>query len=137
MVAAGFQGRHAVRRLISSGSAFEAQGSYSRALVDGDWIFVAGTTGFDYATGAIDPDPATQLRKAFENVDAALREAGSSLADAVRITYYWTDAAYWEPCTPVMRAFLGEARPPSTDIVCGLVDPRMKVEIEVTARRRR
>jgi len=125
-----------MRRLISSGSAFEEKGSYARALVDGDWIFVAGTTGFDYRTGAIDDDPAKQLRKAFENVQHALAQAGSSLDDAVRITYYWTDAAFWEPCTPVMREFLAKARPPSTDIVCGLVDPRMKVEIEVTACRR-
>lgn len=126
-----------MRRLISSGSTFEKHGTYSRALVDGDWIFVAGTTGFDYRTGAIDPDPAAQLRQAFRNVDLALRQAGSSLQDTVRINYYWTDAAFWAPCAPVMREFLAGVRPPSTDIVCGLIDPRMKVEIEVTARRRR
>ena len=125
-----------MRRLISSGSPFEATSGYSRAVVDGEWVFVAGTTGFDYLAMTIPPDAALQARQAFANIAAALAEAGASLADVVRVRYYLPDLADWPLVTPVLGEVLGEIRPAATALVCGLVDPRMKIEIEVTARRR-
>jgi enamine deaminase RidA (YjgF/YER057c/UK114 family) len=122
------------RRLISSGSPFEAQIGYSRAVVQDGWVFVAGTTGFDYATMEIAEDVAAQAEQTFRNIDAALREAGASMADVVRVTYLLPDAAEWEACWPVTRAWLGEVRPAATMMVAALQDPRMKIEIEVTAR---
>jgi len=124
------------RRLISSGSAFEAQIGYSRAVVDGDWIFVAGTTGFDYATMEISEDVAAQAEQTFRNIDAALQRADSSMRDVVRVRYILTDAALWEACWPVTGKWLGDVRPAATMLVAGLQDPRMKIEIEVTAKRR-
>ena len=124
-----------VRRLISSGSRFEAEAGYSRAVVDGDWIFVAGTTGFDYAQMTIADDPAEQARQAFRNIEKALAEAGARLADVVRVKYYVPDAADWPAIVPVLGEAFGTIRPAATALICGLVDPRMKVEIEVTARR--
>jgi enamine deaminase RidA (YjgF/YER057c/UK114 family) len=124
-----------MRRLISSGSPFEAQAGYSRAVVDGDWVFVAGTTGFDYAAMTIAEDPAEQARQAFRNIEAALAEAGGSLADVVRVRYYVPDAADWPAIVLVLGEVFGSIRPASTALFCGLVDPRMKIEIEVTARR--
>jgi enamine deaminase RidA (YjgF/YER057c/UK114 family) len=125
-----------MRRLISSGSRFEAEAGYSRAVVDGEWIFVAGTTGFDYAAMAIAEDPAEQARQAFRNIAAALAEAGASLGDIVRVRYYMPDLADWPAIVPVLGEVFGAIRPAATALVCGLVDPRMKIEIEVTARRR-
>jgi enamine deaminase RidA (YjgF/YER057c/UK114 family) len=125
-----------MRRLISSGSPFEAAGGYSRAVADGEWIFVAGTTGFDYAKMTIALDAAEQARQALRNIAAALAEAGGSLADVVRATYYLPDAADWPAIVPVLGETFGAIRPAATALVCGLVDPRMKIEIEVTARRR-
>jgi enamine deaminase RidA (YjgF/YER057c/UK114 family) len=125
-----------MRRLISSGSAFEAEAGYSRAVVDGDWIFVAGTTGFDYAQMTIVEDPAEQARQAFRNIEAALAEAGSTLSDVVRVRYYVPDAADWPAIVPVLGEAFGTIRPAATALICGLVDPRMKIEVEVTARRR-
>ncbi len=122
------------RRLISSGSPFEAEIGYSRAVVADDWVFVAGTTGFDYATMEISPDVAAQAEQTFRNIDAALRQAGASMADVVRVRYILPDAGLWEACWPVTRKWLGAARPAATMIVAGLQDPRMKIEIEVTAR---
>jgi enamine deaminase RidA (YjgF/YER057c/UK114 family) len=122
------------RRLISSGSPFEAQIGYSRAVVADGWVFVAGTTGFDYATMEISSDVVEQAEQTFRNIDAALREAGAGLADVVRVRYILTDPSLWEACWPVTRAWLGDARPASTMMVAGLQDPRMKIEIEVTAR---
>lgn len=122
------------KRLISSGSTFEAVAGYSRAVVDGDYVHVAGTTGFDYAQMRIDDDPVAQCRQCFRNIAAALAEAGCTLDDVVRVRYYLTDAALFEPLAPVFGEYLGRARPAATAIVCGLVDPRMKIEIEVTAR---
>jgi enamine deaminase RidA (YjgF/YER057c/UK114 family) len=123
------------RRLISSGSAFEALAGYSRAVVDGDgWVHVSGTTGFDYAAGTISDDPVEQAEQAFRNIAAALAEAGASPKDVVRVRYYITDAALFPLLAPVFGRHLGEARPAATCVVCGLVDPRMRVEIEVTAR---
>jgi enamine deaminase RidA (YjgF/YER057c/UK114 family) len=121
------------RRLISSGSPFEAEIGYSRAVVADGWVFVAGTTGFDYATMEISPDVAAQAEQTFRNIDAALRQAGATMADVFRVRYILPDADLWEACWPVTRAWLGEARPAATMIVAGLQDPRMRIEIEVTA----
>lgn len=122
------------RRLISSGSPFEAEIGYSRAVVQDGWVFVAGTTGFDYATMEISEDVAAQAEQTFRNIDAALREAGAEMGDVVRVTYILPDAGLWPDCWAVTRKWLGEARPAATMIVAGLQDPRMRIEIEVTAR---
>ena len=124
-----------MRRLISSGSSFEAEAGYSRAVVDGDWIFVAGTTGFDYARMTIADNPVEQARQAFRNIETALAEAGASLADVVRVKYYVPDTTDWPAIVPVLGEVFGAIRPAATALICGLVDPRMKIEIEVTARR--
>jgi len=124
-----------MRHLISSGSPYEAEAGYSRAVVDGEWVFVAGTTGFDYAAMTISDDPAEQARQALRNIEAALAEAGASLSDAVRVRYYLPDAADWTPIVPVLGAAFGTIRPAATALICRLIDPRMKIEIEVTARR--
>lgn len=124
------------RRLISSGSTFEQAWGYSRAVVDGKWVFVAGTAGFDYRTMTIDPDPAAQARQAFRTIEATLAAAGASLADVVRVHYYVPDAADWPLMGPVFGEVFGEIRPAATAVVCGLIDPRMKIEIEVTARKK-
>jgi enamine deaminase RidA (YjgF/YER057c/UK114 family) len=121
------------RQHISSGSAFEATIGYSRALAAGPWVFVSGTTGFDYATMTISSDVAEQAEQCFRNIEAALQQAGASLADVVRVTYILPDAADFEPCWPVLRKYLGNVRPAATMLAAGLVDPRMKIEIEVTA----
>ena len=123
-----------MRRLISSGSPFEAAGGYSRAVVDGEWIFVAGTTGFDYAAMTI-ADPAEQARQALRNIAAALVEAGAGLAEVVRVKYYLPNIEDWPRIVPVLGEAFGTIRPAATALICGLVDPRMKIEIEVTARR--
>ena len=124
-----------MRRLISSGSKFEADIGYSRAVVDGEWVFVSGTTGFDYAAGTISSDVTAQAEQTMRNIAHALAEAGSSLSDVVRVRYILPDAADFAPCWPVLRRTFGEVRPAATMIVAGLADPRMKIEIEVTARR--
>ena len=123
------------RRLLSSGSSFEAQIGYSRAVVDGDLIFVSGTTGFDYATMRISDDVAEQCRQAMHNIASALKEAGASMADVVRVRYVLPRRADFEACWPVLKEYLGEVRPAATMLEAGLYDPRMKIEIEVTARR--
>lgn len=123
------------RRLISSGSSFEALAGYSRAVVDGDDVFVSGTTGFDYARMSIDEDPVEQARQCFRNIAHALAQAGCTLDDVVRVRYLITDASLFERLAPVFGEHFGKARPAATAMVVGLVDPRMKVEIEVTARR--
>ena len=123
------------RRLISSGSAFEAVAGYSRAVVEGGYVHVAGTTGFDYAAMTIDPDLLAQTHQCFRNIASALEQAGCSLDDVVRVCYYLTDAAAFERVAPVCGQYFKTARPAATAIVCGLVDARMKIEIEVTARR--
>lgn len=124
-----------MRRLISSGSPFEADIGYSRAVVDGDWIFVSGTTGFDYDTMVISADVREQAEQTINNIARALAEAGSSLAEVVRVRYILPNAADFEPCWPLLRQHFGEVRPAATMIAAGLADPRMKIEIEVTARR--
>ena len=124
------------RRLISSGSTFEEQIGYSRAVVDGDWTFVSGTTGFDYATMSISDSLLEQTEQCLKNIQSALRQAGSSLKDVVRVTYVLPNSAEFEQCWPVLRKYLGDVRPAAMMISAGLADPRMKIEIEVTARKR-
>ena len=123
------------RRLISSGSAFEAAIGYSRAVVDGDWVFLSGTTGFDYADMTISPDVCEQASQALRNIGAALGEAGCSFADVVRVRYILPDATDFERCWPVLRACFGESRPAATMFAAGLAEERIRIEIEVTARR--
>ena len=122
------------RKLISSGSSFERIAGYSRAVVDGEWVHVSGTTGFDYAKMSISPDLFEQTRQAFRNIESALDKADLSLRDVVRVRYYLTRPEHFERLAPVFGEHLGESRPAATAIVCGLVDPRMNIEIEVTAR---
>jgi enamine deaminase RidA (YjgF/YER057c/UK114 family) len=122
------------RRLIGSGSTFEAEIGYSRAVIDGDWIFVSGTTGFDYATMSLAEGVVAQAEKALQNIEAALLEAGASLADVVRVTYILPDAEEFPACWPVLRQYFGDVRPAATMISAGLVDKRLRIEIEVTAR---
>jgi len=124
------------RRLISSGSSFEALAGYSRAVVDGDFVFVAGTTGFDYKAGTISPDVAEQTRQTFRNIAAALAQAGASLADVVRIVVYLARREDFAAVAPVLGEHLREIRPANTTVVASLIDERMLVEIEVTAKRR-
>ena len=124
-----------MRRLISSGSTFERDMGYSRALVDGEWVFVSGTTGFNYDAMTICEDVVEQAEQCFRNIETALAEAGSRLADIVRIRYILPNASDFEPCWPVLRKYLGSIRPAATMISAGLSDPRMKIEIEVTARK--
>jgi enamine deaminase RidA (YjgF/YER057c/UK114 family) len=123
------------RKLIGSGSTFEEQIGYSRAVVDGDWIFVSGTTGFDYATMSISANILEQTEQCLRNIDAALRQADSSLKDVVRVTYIVPNGAEFAQCWPVLRKYFGDIRPAATMISAGLVDPRMKIEMEVTARK--
>ena len=122
------------KTLISSGSTFEATAGYSRAVVDGDYVHVAGTTGYDYASMSIDPDPIAQCHQCFRNIAAALDQAGCSLDDVVRVRYYLTDPALFPPLAPVFGQYFSVARPAATAIVCRLIDPAMALEIEVTAR---
>lgn len=124
------------RTLISSGSPFERDIGYSRAVVDGEWVFVSGTTGFDYATMTISEDVAAQAEQCLQNIAAALAQAGASFADVVRATYVLPNAADFPLCWPALRKYLGEVRPAAMMISAGLADPRMKIEIEVTARKR-
>jgi enamine deaminase RidA (YjgF/YER057c/UK114 family) len=124
------------RQLISSGSTFEQDMAYSRAVVDGEWVFVSGTTGFDYSTMTIADGVVDQAEQCFKNIQAALEQAGASLQDIVRVNYVLPVASEFPSCWPVMRKYLGEVRPAATMISAGLVDPRMRIEIEVTARRR-
>ncbi|QPH54547.1 RidA family protein [Pontivivens ytuae] len=121
------------RRFVSQGSDFEKTIGYSRAVRDGRWVFVAGTTGFDYATMTISADPAAQAEQALANIAAALKEAGAMMEDVVRVTYILPDPADFEPCWPALRKWLGAAKPAATMISARLYDPRMKIEIEVTA----
>lgn len=124
------------RTLISSGSSFERDVGYSRAVLDGEWVFVSGTTGFDYATMTISDDVVEQAEQCLKNIEAALAQAGAGLADVVRVTYVLPDAADFAPCWPTLRKYFGEVRPAAMMISAGLADPRMKIEIEVTARKR-
>lgn len=123
------------RRHIAQGSSFEQQIGYSRAVVDGSWVFVSGTTGYDYGTMTISHDVVEQCRQTLANVDDALTRAGSSAADVVRVRYLLTDVADFEPCWPLLRSYFGAASPAATMmVVVGLAAPEIKIEIEVTAR---
>ena len=125
-----------MRRVISSGSRFEADIGYSRAVVDGDWVFVSGTTGFDYGAMTISDDIVQQTEQCLKNIQAALTEAGASLADVVRVVYVLPKAEDFPACWPTLRKYFGDVRPAAMMISAGLADPRMKIEIEATARRR-
>jgi enamine deaminase RidA (YjgF/YER057c/UK114 family) len=124
------------RKLISSGSSFEQLAGYSRVVVDGAWIFVSGTTGYDYSTMTISSDLESQTRQVFSNLEEALARAGATLADVVRVHYDLTEREQFEKIAPVFGEYFGEIRPAATAVVCELVDPVMKIEIEVTARLR-
>lgn len=121
------------RRLIGSGSSFEAAIGYSRAVAQGDWVFVSGTTGFDYARMTIADDVAEQAEQCLRNIQAALAQAGADIRDVVRVTYVLPDASEFERCWPVLRRWFGEVRPAAMMISAALADPRMRIEIEVTA----
>jgi len=123
------------RRLISSGSEFEEKIGYSRAVVDDHYVHVSGTTGFDYGTMTISGHIVEQAERAIANIEAALAQAGCSLADVVRVRYMLPNRYDFEPCWHVLRRAFGEARPAATMVTCGLIDPRVRIEIEVTARR--
>ena len=123
------------RQLISSGSTFEQEIGYSRAVIDGDWVFLSGTTGFDYTTMSISDSLLTQTEQCLENILSALRQAGSSLEDVVRVTYVVPNGADFPQCWPVLRKYFGAVRPAAMMISAGLADPRIKIEIEVTARK--
>jgi len=124
------------RRLISSGSSFEREIGYSRAVVDGEWVFVSGTTGFDYQNMTISGEVVEQTEQCLRNIEAALAEAGCGFLDVVRVRYILPKATDFEACWPALRRCFGEARPAATMIEAGLIDPRVKIEIEVTARKR-
>jgi len=122
------------RTLISGGSSFESQIGYSRAVVDGDTVFVSGTTGYDYQSMSISDNPAQQAQQCFKNIEETLLKAGSNLDQVVRVRYILPDRLDFEPCWPVFKRYLGKARPAATMFVAGLLDDKMKIEIEVTAR---
>ena len=124
------------RQLISSGSKFETEMAYSRAVVDGDWIFVSGTTGYDYATMEISDDIAKQAEQTFINIKTALEKAGFGLQHVVRVSYILPDADDFPACGPVLRKYFGDIRPAATMFEARLVNPRIKIEIEVTGMRR-
>ena len=124
-----------MRRLISSGSSFESDVGYSRAVVDGEWVFVAGTTGFDYSTMTLSDDVAEQCEQTLKNIEAALAEAGASFADVVRVQYILPNRDDFPACWPALRRAFGDVRPAATMYVAGLHGEAMKIEIEVTARK--
>lgn len=123
------------RRAIFSDSEFEEQVGYARAVIDGDWVHVSGTTGFDYSTMTISDDVTEQLEQCLRNIGSALGHAGCTYEDVVRVRYMLPNRDDFEPCWPALRACFGKIRPAATMMVCGLADPRMKIEVEVTARR--
>ena len=124
------------RRAILSGSTFEEQIGYARAVVDGDRVHVSGTTGFDYTTMTISDDVVEQAEQCLRNIKFALSEADCAWSDVVRVRYLLPKRADFEPCWPVLRRYFGDVRPAATMLVCDLLDPRIKIEIEVDARRR-
>jgi len=121
------------RTLISTGTKIEAEIAYSRAVVQGNWVFVAGTTGFDFTTMTMSDDLVEQTEQCFKNVEAALAQAGSGMGDVVRVTYILPDAASFPLCWPILQKYLGSVRPAATMFSAGLSHPKMKIEIEVTA----
>ena len=121
------------RKLISSGSTFEQEIGYSRAVIEGDWIFVSGTTGFDYSNMTISNTIEEQTEQCLQNIEAALKQANAEMKDVVRVMYIVPDAAEFSKCWPILRKYFGEVRPAATMISAGLADVRMKIEIQVTA----
>ena len=121
------------RKLISSGSDFEERIGYSRAVVDGNTVFVSGTTGYDYDTMTISENVVEQADQCFKNIEKALHEAGSKLSDIVRVNYVFPDKNDFEPCWPILQQYLGSVRPAAMVVIAGLLDDKMKLEIEVTA----
>ena len=121
------------RQWITSGSTYEEHIGYSRAVVAGDWVFVSGTTGFDYTTMTISDDVTTQTEQCLQNIATALAQAGCTLDDVVRVNYVLPNGADFETCWPLLRKHFGKAKPAAMVITAGLLDPRMKIEIEVTA----
>jgi enamine deaminase RidA (YjgF/YER057c/UK114 family) len=121
------------RRLISTGSDFEKTAGYSRAVVQNDWCFVSGTTGYDCQTMTMPEEVETQTRNSLATIRNVLEEAGFSLTDVVRANYYITDESYADPVFLILGEAFGEIRPAAAMIVCGLIKPEMKIEIEVTA----
>ena len=124
------------RRLVSSGSKFEQDVGYSRAVIDGEWVFVSGTTGFDYDTMTISDNLLDQTEQCLKNIQTALHQAGADFADVVRVNYIVPNGERFSDCWPVLRKYFGASRPAMTMISAGLLDPRMQIEIEVTARMR-
>jgi enamine deaminase RidA (YjgF/YER057c/UK114 family) len=125
------------RRLISTGSPFEKEAGYSRAVVQGDWCFVAGTTGYDYAAMTMPESVGEQTRNCLATIGKVLGDAGFAMEDVVRVHYHVTDAAFADAVFAVVGKIFGEIRPAATMTICGLIRPEMKVEIEVTAKKRR
>ncbi len=125
------------RQRIYSGSRFEELAGYARAVVDGDWIFVSGTSGHDPKTGSISEDVTAQTRQALETIGEALGEAKADLVDVVRVRVFVSDRAYVVPVSGVLKTAFDKIRPANTTVVCGFAEPTMKVELEVTARRHR
>jgi len=121
------------RQLISSGSPYEASIGYSRAVVHGDWVFVSGTTGFNYETMTIVDDVVGQAEQCLKNIEAALKQAGARMADVVKVTYVLPDASEFEACWPVLQRYFGDVRPAAMMMSAGLLDARMRIEVEVTA----
>lgn len=124
------------RKHISSGSIFEEKIGYSRAVAEGNWVFVSGTTGYDYSTMTISEDIAEQTVQCLKNIQTALQQAKATMTDIVRVRYILPKAEEFEKCWPVLRKYFGEVRPAATMICAGLMDTRMKIEIEVTALRK-
>ena len=123
------------RNLISSGSEFESKIGYSRAVVDGDYIFVSGTTGYNYQEMSISENVVEQAEQCFQNIEKVLKEAGSSIKDIVRITYILPNKKDFEPCWPVFLKWLSSVRPAATMFEAGLINEEIKIEIQVTARK--
>jgi len=126
-----------MKTLISSGSEFEEKIGYSRAVRQDPWVFVSGTTGYDYSNMTISEDIAEQTEQCMQNIQQALEQADAALSDIVRITYVLTDANEFPKCWPTLKRYLGDVRPAAMMIVAGLADPTMKIEIEVTALKQR
>lgn len=121
------------RKLISSGSSFEKEIAYSRAVVNGNWIFISGTTGFNYDTMTISDDIVSQTEQCLKNIISTLKQADSKIEDIVRVTYILPDASEFKKCWPILRKYFGDIRPSATMFSAGLADSRMKIEIQVTA----
>ena len=125
------------RRWVEDHSEFEKQIGYARAVIDGDFVFVSGTTGYDYVTMTIEPDVLAQAEQCMRNLGEALQAAGSGFDEVVRWRYIFPERSDFEPCWPIFRRYLGRARPAATMIVAGLLNESMRLEVEVTARVKR